>query len=322
MSAPPPVLPNVEEIAAPELLGGLFNWCLYGVLIVQTYVYSYNFPGDKRPIKLLVYIVFFLETLQITLNGADLYYWFVRGFGNLDHLTSPYLGFFDVPIVGTVVSLTVQFFFMYRIFVLSKRKALWLCAIITLFSIVSAMGAIGGGTYAHVRGRFSTGRTLKIVMLTWIVGNTISDICITSAMVYYLTKQNIRDREVFYSSHALESIVRLTVETNIITTTVSIVSLLMVALFPDKNWFVCPTSILGKIYSNTLLVSLNNRISIREGSTNSRASQYPVTSFPTATTREEASTDVIIMDMQKSLQDLKINPLGEPESQRRIINLA
>ncbi|KAI9448677.1 hypothetical protein F5148DRAFT_1371196 [Russula earlei] len=287
MSAAPPVLPNVEEVAAPELLGGLLNWCLYGVLIVQTYVYSYNFSGDKRPIKFSVYTVFFLETLQITLNGADLYYWFVRGFGNLNHLTSPYLGFFDVPIVGTVVSLTVQFFFMYRIFVLSKRTARWLCAIITL---------------------------------TWIVGNTISDICIASAMVYYLTRKNSsRDREVFRSSHALERIVRLTVETNMITTTVSIVSLLMVALFPHKIWFVCPTSILGKIYSNTLLVSLNNRISIREGLTNSNASPYPVTSFPTATTREEASTDVIIMDMHKSLQDLEIKPLGELESQRRII---
>ncbi|KAI9452256.1 hypothetical protein F5148DRAFT_515543 [Russula earlei] len=307
MSVIPPGIPNVEEIAAPQLLGGLFNWGLYGVLAAQTYVYSYNFPRDKRNIKLL-----------------DLYYWFVSGFGNINHLVSPNLGFFDVPIVGTVVSLTVQFFFMYRIFVISKRKASWLCVIIILCSIVSAIAAIAGGSYTRVRGRFATGRILKMLALTSMVGNTISDICIASALVYYLTKQRSTDRDGFnYSGHALESIVRLTVETNIITTTVSVISLLMIALYPEKNWFVCPASIIGKVYSNTLLVSLNNRISIRERPTSVRASQYPVTSFPTtATTHEETTTDLILMDMQKLPQNLqvRVNPLGEHEVQRRIFN--
>ncbi|KAI9452100.1 hypothetical protein F5148DRAFT_1378708 [Russula earlei] len=319
MSAVPPLPPNVEEIAASPLLGGVFNWCLYGVLVVQTYVYSYNFPDDKRLVKCLVYGFFFLETLQTALTGADLYYWFASGFGNLDHLASPYLAFFDVPVIGSVVSLTVQFFFAYRIFVLSKRKALWLCAIIALCSIVGAGAAIGGGTYSRIRGKFATGLVLKMFLLTCMAGNTISDICIASAMIYYLTRQRGSDRDGFFSRHALERIVRLTVETNIITTTVSVISLVMAALYPDTNWFVCPTSILGKVYSNTLLVSFNNRISIRERLASVRASQNPVTSF---STHEEVTMDVIVMDMQMSPQDLKINPLGELECQRRIINFA
>ncbi|KAH9030801.1 hypothetical protein EDB85DRAFT_1827493, partial [Lactarius pseudohatsudake] len=97
------------------LLGALWNWTLYGVLVVQIYVYSYNFPGDRRPVKLLVYSVFLVETLQTALNGADLYYWFVSGFGNMDHLTAPYVSPFDVPIIGVTVALIVEFFFVYRI---------------------------------------------------------------------------------------------------------------------------------------------------------------------------------------------------------------
>jgi len=79
-----------------------------------------------------VYGVFLIETVQTALNGADLYYWFASGFGNFEHLTSPYAVPFDVPMIESLVSLTVQFFFMYRILVLSKKRAWWLCVFILL----------------------------------------------------------------------------------------------------------------------------------------------------------------------------------------------
>jgi len=79
-----------------------------------------------------VYSIFFLETLQTALSGADLYYWFAAGFGDVARLNTPYISFFDVPILGSVVSLCVQFFFVYRIWVLSKKRWWWLCIIICL----------------------------------------------------------------------------------------------------------------------------------------------------------------------------------------------
>jgi hypothetical protein len=111
-----------------------------------------------------VYSVFLLETLQTALSGADLYYWFVSGFGNMNHLASPYASAFDTPIMGSVVTLCVQFFFIYRIWVLGSKEAWWICILIGLVmsslclgcgavsqytqsSIVGATGAFIGGTY-------------------------------------------------------------------------------------------------------------------------------------------------------------------------------
>ncbi|KAI9452098.1 hypothetical protein F5148DRAFT_521860 [Russula earlei] len=37
--------------SCPSGGGGLFNWCLYGVLLVRCYVYSYSFPQDNRHVK-------------------------------------------------------------------------------------------------------------------------------------------------------------------------------------------------------------------------------------------------------------------------------
>jgi hypothetical protein len=88
-----------------------------------------------------VYGICILETLQTALSGADLYHWFVTGFGNFEHLTTPYASAFDVPIMGSVVSLSVQFFFAYRIWVLGKKESWWLCALICLVSLSPSSGS-------------------------------------------------------------------------------------------------------------------------------------------------------------------------------------
>ncbi|KAF8486816.1 hypothetical protein DFH94DRAFT_2547 [Russula ochroleuca] len=255
---------NIQELAAPQLLGALWNWFLYGALVVQFYVYIYNFPRDNKYIKLLVYGIFFLETVQTVLSGADLYYWFAAGFGNVDQLTSPFFSFLDVSIMGAVVSLCVQFFFVYRISILSEKRSRWLlvCLIICLLSITGALAAFAVGIFSHISDGFLEGKGLEIFEMTWIIANTLSDLLIASSMLYHLRRIWTNDGNL--SSYILVSIVRLTVETNLVTTTASIAALLMVALYPDKNWYLCPTYVLGKLYSNTLLVSLNNRISIRD----------------------------------------------------------
>jgi len=302
---------NVEEIAAPQLLGGLGNWFLFGVLVVQIYVYSYNFPEDRRQIKLMVYGVFLLETLQTALDGADLYYWFASGFGNIDHLTSPYATPFDVPMTETLVSLTVQLFFMYRIMVLSQKRSWWLCVFILLCSIVGGIAAFSAGVYTHIHGKYATGRILKMLVLTWVTGNTISDLLITSALIFYLVRR--RTREDYLSGHAVVSIVRLLVETNIVTTIVSFATLLIVFLYPDNNWFVCPAFMIGKVYSNTLLVSLNNRIAIRERAMScscGRTIRSPAGPFPHNTCSSGATTGISLTDMHKTPNTVKIISLG------------
>jgi hypothetical protein len=119
-------------------------------------VYSRCFPQDNKYIKLLgtriphlistcvsltkhfvVYSIFILETVQTALSGADLYYWFAAGFGETKFIT-PFASFFDLQIVGSVVSLSVQLFFVYRIRVLSRlceKRSRWLCIIICLVTL-------------------------------------------------------------------------------------------------------------------------------------------------------------------------------------------
>jgi len=78
--------------------------------------------------------MFFFETLQTALSGGDVYYWFASGFDQVDRLRDPYAAAFDVPIIGSIVSGAVQFFFVYRVWVLSDRKSRWYCVLIAVVS--------------------------------------------------------------------------------------------------------------------------------------------------------------------------------------------
>ncbi|KAH9165771.1 hypothetical protein EDB89DRAFT_1858021, partial [Lactarius sanguifluus] len=118
------------------LFGRLFNWALYGVLCVQIYVYSYNFPKDPRSVKFLAYFDFVLETAQTALTGADTYYWFVAGFGDVERLRKSRFGPIDVPVMIAITSLIVQGYFCYRIWILmSRRLSSWICWIIAVVCI-------------------------------------------------------------------------------------------------------------------------------------------------------------------------------------------
>ena len=75
-----------------------------------------------------------VETVQTALTGADVYYWFVQGFGNMERLTEAHFAPIDIPIIHAIVAPLVKGYFCYRIWTLNKRL-LSLCIVIVLVSV-------------------------------------------------------------------------------------------------------------------------------------------------------------------------------------------
>lgn len=86
----------------------------------------------------IVYALFVLETVQTVLTGADVFYWFASGFGDLNRLTIPFASAIDVPIMESIVSAMVQSFFAYRVWILSNKKW-WLFTLICLVGRLEAI---------------------------------------------------------------------------------------------------------------------------------------------------------------------------------------
>ncbi|KAH8985330.1 hypothetical protein EDB86DRAFT_2338451 [Lactarius hatsudake] len=190
----------------------------------------YNFPKDRRLVKFLAYFVFLLETAQTALTGADAYYWFVEGFGNV-HLGDSHFAPVDNPIITAVISLVVQGYFCHRIWVLSRRSS-WICWIIAVCMVTQSVGALWSGIEAAMVGKYAITKLRK----------TSSKFC----------------------NFVSVRVIRLTMETNALTAGALFMTLVLYVAFPNEVYYAYTSEIIGKLYSNTLLVSLNNRIYFRD----------------------------------------------------------
>jgi len=250
--------PDIAKVTAPILFGPMINWGLYGVLCVQTYVYSYNFPDDRWYLKALAYSVFLVETVQTALTGADVYFWFMAGFGNVERLKDSNFSPIDSPTIDAFISLIVQGFFCYRIWTLNKR-ALWICLLIAVLAIAQAVGAAWGGIQSAILGTYSV---VKPGQYLWLIPSALADILIALVLTFQLRQSGAHGGR--YSDHVVPRIVRLTIETNTLTASVAVVSFVLYIAFPNEIYYTCPTGVIGKLYSNTLFVTLNNRIYFRD----------------------------------------------------------
>ncbi|KDR69652.1 hypothetical protein GALMADRAFT_28460, partial [Galerina marginata CBS 339.88] len=105
------------------LFGGMFNWGLWGILTSQVFIYYLHF-NDSRNVKILVYGVYLLECMQTGMASAEMFHWFSHGWGRLDILQQPYTNPFSEPIIDGIVSLIVQLYFIWRIWMLGRSKIL------------------------------------------------------------------------------------------------------------------------------------------------------------------------------------------------------
>ncbi|KAI9467405.1 hypothetical protein BJY52DRAFT_67195 [Lactarius psammicola] len=248
---------DVIRVATALLFGRLFNWTLYGVLCVQIYVYSYNFPKDPRSIKSLAYFVFVLETVQTALTGADVYYWFVAGYGNVERLGHSHFSPIDTPIMTGAISLVVQGYYCYRIWILmNKRPSSWICWIIAVAAVTQAGAATWLGVTSLRVEKFVVSRT---GLYLWSIPTAMADVLIAVAMTLLLRRASGK-----FSKFIVIRLIRLIVETNTLTASAAVTTLVLYAAFPNKLYYAYTVDIIGKLYSNTLLVSLNHRIYFRD----------------------------------------------------------
>ncbi|PPQ96541.1 hypothetical protein CVT26_006390 [Gymnopilus dilepis] len=242
-TALPPIPADIAATTAPQLIGTLINWFLFGVLSVQVYIYYLNFSDDSIRNKLLVYGAYIVEVVQTAMTGGDIYFWYASGYGNLSHLDDVNLGPADTPILCGIIASIVQCFFAYRIYTLRKSLA-WVSILVVLTSALQVAGAVGAADRI------------------WLIADVVCDILIATTLLWLLYKS--RKEGSMYGSQVLAKLVRLVVETNTLTASMALVSFICYVTLPNSPLFVCTTLIMGKLYSNTLLATVNNRILLRK----------------------------------------------------------
>ncbi|TFK33883.1 hypothetical protein BDQ12DRAFT_637076 [Crucibulum laeve] len=252
----------VVILSGPLIIGYILNWGLYGVLSTQVYLYYLAFPNDRLYAKALVYGTYTLEALQSILIAHDAFKTFGQGFGDFNALDSVQFLWLTIPVISGIATCLVQFFYAYRISVISQTK---LTAIIIsvmsigawVASILAGVLAVKGGTLAKLDS--SAVRTAQGV---WGGLSAACDIIISACMSYELSR---RDTGFSPTQALLTRIVRLVVGTGILTALMDIANLILFNAISQPAYSMTSGAILGKIYANSMMVVLNNRIEIVGG---------------------------------------------------------
>ncbi|KIK71048.1 hypothetical protein GYMLUDRAFT_254329 [Collybiopsis luxurians FD-317 M1] len=241
-----------------KLLGFAGNWFLFGCTCVQVYLYHLGFRNDGWRLKSLVYGLCIWDTAQTFTLTSTVFDILASGWGNQAALERTGLIWLDIPIMSGVASAVVQCFYAWRIYALGRSIPLVLliialalmegCAALALGIIIKTsiptFAALQSNTYA--------------VTSIWLLGSAACDILISASMLYLLT----RARKITRYSRTdtlLSRIIKLTVGGGLLTTSIAIVDAILYLIFPHNNLHTVPGGILAKLYTNALMVLLNNR---------------------------------------------------------------
>ncbi|KAF9483259.1 hypothetical protein BDN70DRAFT_874135 [Pholiota conissans] len=253
---------EITTIAGPPFIVLITSWGLFGVLSLQVYLYSQAFPNDRLILKALVYGVYLLETVQTFLLTQTGWAMLVQGFGNVEAIDEVGTTYLSVSFIGGLVELLVQLFYAWRIVVISRKRII--PVLIVIISLTAFAGALIMTINTKRFGKFSelvagTKSLAAKAVGIWGGASSLCDVIIAICMCYYLRK----NKGFASQTQALVSrLVRMTIETGVLTASISIVTVVLYYSPGVKNFVypMVPQSVQGKLYSTTMLAVLNSRM--------------------------------------------------------------
>ncbi|KAI0767699.1 hypothetical protein C8Q74DRAFT_1370431 [Fomes fomentarius] len=258
---PPALLAGIKETLACVVIGGIVGTTVYGITVLQTYIYYRRYARDPLALKSLVGVLFVLDSVTTALIAYGIYEYLVLWF------MAPVENFLFIPRTLSVENgLTVligsitQCFFAQRLLYFSKNK--YLAASIVCLSV----GAFGSGMALTVhlftdRSIFSIGSLAIRVLAGFTNGlSVVCDLTIATGLCYYLRSgksgftrtNNMVDRLMVYA-----------VQRGALTAMSQAAHMITTVALPGRFLFLPFAFMQGKLYCNTLLATLNVRDSLK-----------------------------------------------------------
>jgi len=242
------------------LIGLVVSTIIYGITCLQTYLYYTKYSGNDRwPMKLIVALIWVLESFQLVLATLLTYHYTVTKWGDtMALLRSNWSAAISVE-CGAVVILIVQCVFARRIWLFSGKNWALTGAIVVLSLFQLAFGT--AFTVHDLQTRFVVemgSKTFKLLASATLSGSIACDIIITMSMCYYLQKSRTGFRS---TDTTINLLITYAIRTCLLTTICAISSLaaFLIAQVSIAN----ALYLIGcRLYANSLLSALNVRESI------------------------------------------------------------
>ncbi|KIP06403.1 hypothetical protein PHLGIDRAFT_128315 [Phlebiopsis gigantea 11061_1 CR5-6] len=237
----------------PGLVGTFLNIFLYGIMVTQCFLYYSTYPKDRIWMKLLVLFLLVADTLNCVFDIWWIYNVVITNFANLDALATGNWVFATDPAMVGIIATVVQLFFAWRVKVLTGNW--WLVTFIVITGSTSFFGGIGTAIAIHYVPQFEEFQKFRVVVIIWLIGAAICDSTITLSLTWHLRRHKTGFSG---TDDLLNRIIRLTVQNGLITALWAIVDLIAYLATPT-GLHLAFNFPLAKLYTNSLMSSLNSR---------------------------------------------------------------
>ncbi|KAF7355116.1 hypothetical protein MSAN_01427200 [Mycena sanguinolenta] len=254
----------VKQGFATAFIGFSLSTALYGVTILQVYLYYRNFPADRILWKCVVALLLTLDSLASAFAAHALYTDFVLNFGKspVTDVVIPW-SLSTEKLLVTLITFVAQAFYANAIWKVTVSKTITfsiaflavVClalGIVTTVDIFTRTGLVGGAVGTP---RFS-------IISGFVQGlAALDDLLITVVMCFHISHNS---SGLPSTNKFVDTVILYTVSRGILTAMTQILFLITNVAFPGNTYYMPFHMCVGKLYVNGVLCTLNIRQSFRQ----------------------------------------------------------
>ncbi|KAF9065861.1 hypothetical protein BDP27DRAFT_1450038 [Rhodocollybia butyracea] len=252
---------NLDNTFGAAFIGASVAGFLLGLSVFQAHIY-FQYNNDKPIVRTLVGMVVFFDFVHQALILHTVYWYVVKNYYNPANLALVVWSLLAEVIFNGFAAVCVQSFLNWRIWRLSKFN-IWATGTVAMlvfgeFGCVIAFGIIA---LVRVRTFEELAVELKGLSITVNALAAAGDVLIAAILSFLLQGSKTGFRR---SDSMLNTLTLYAVNTGMLTSLCAVASLISIVAAPNTFIYIAFFFCMGRLYTNSLLATLNARKAIRE----------------------------------------------------------
>ncbi|KAH9914831.1 uncharacterized protein B0H18DRAFT_1125267 [Fomitopsis serialis] len=283
----------VKQTYALIFVATFIGQILFGIVIAQVYIYFTRYQRDALWVKIFVLFLFICDVCSAIFTICWMFYLFISNWGDITVFSQPTWMLATDPLVLGLMTCATHFFFARRIKIITGSS--WLAGLICFFGV----GTLGG-TIEFLRVKSLTDLTsLKPIAIVWLLSAAVGDVMITVILSWSLKRKKSGFRR---TDQIVDRVIRVTIQNGFLTAAVATAALTLY-LASSIPYHLALSLVLPRMYSNTILSSLNHR-DVQHPDSSTDRSASGIGGFATgSTSRRGQQTEVVVHVEAHELSD-------------------
>ncbi|KAF9451650.1 hypothetical protein P691DRAFT_698895 [Macrolepiota fuliginosa MF-IS2] len=248
-----------DEIVGVLLLGIMFNTYLYGLVTYQFITYYTSKYNDALWIRAIVGCLFFVDTAHSCVAIYAAWETCVTNYTNPAYFATVSWTIPFTACATSVAAFLSQGFLGHRVLILTKSKLL--AGVIGVFSFLGFFFGFYAGIYSGILHEVAKFGPLGPFVTCWLTFQTAADVMITVTLIWTLKKARTGFRK---TDTIINRLIRGAVQTGLFASIFALCDMFAFQFRRETYLYAMFAYPIGRIYTNTLLDTLNARNSLKQ----------------------------------------------------------